>query len=81
MRIRDQSSLGLFGLEVWFVVAMIFLWATVGIAVLAYHSWFNAEQVYLSFTCADLSFTIQNQDADTQLLWHYKDRCLGGEGQ
>lgn len=41
-----------------------------------YWGWSMDEAVNLSFTCEELSYAIKNMEADTQIRFHYKDRCL-----
>lgn len=57
-------------------LVILAIWMCIG-GVLIGYNWYQYEEVYLSLSCDDLKYSIENKKPDTQMIWHYKDRCLG----
>jgi len=63
-------------LKLHWVLIVVFGVLFITVSPIFYFMWWNDEQVYLSMTCPEIEYAIKNTEIDSQLMWHYRDRCL-----
>lgn len=40
------------------------------------YGWMQYEEVLYDMSCKEIKFALQNKEPETQMIWHYNDRCL-----
>ena len=65
-----------YGIRLWFVLFVILGSFLIPAGIMIYFDWSVSEQVLNSMTCEELLFSIKNKEHESQMIWHYNDRCL-----
>ena len=63
-------------IKLQFVLIFVFVPLILCVSIFIYYDWFVSEQVLNSLTCEELSYSIKNKEPESQMIWHYNDRCI-----